>query len=102
MLGSGVASPKIAWEAKIFDFRLATVFCLGYRLSKHKMTRYSINLGVWSLTLRGYAYAGKPTLFPHCLVEDIKYIESQLFDITRPCDKCRWPATFAERVLVTR
>jgi len=30
----------------MFDFRLATVFCLGYRLSKHKMTRYFKNLGV--------------------------------------------------------
>jgi len=31
--------------AKMFDFRQATVFCLGYRPSKHKMTRYANNLG---------------------------------------------------------
>jgi len=29
----------------MFDFRQATVFCLGYRLSKHKMNRYAKNLG---------------------------------------------------------
>jgi len=29
---------------KIFYFRLATAFCLEYRLSKHKMTRYFKNL----------------------------------------------------------
>jgi len=29
------------------NFRLATVFCLEYLLSKHKMTRYSKNAGVW-------------------------------------------------------
>jgi len=48
---SGLASPKYFGgqkfeECKIFDFRLATVFCLGYRFSKHKMTSYSKNLGV--------------------------------------------------------
>jgi len=25
----------------------ATAFCLGYRLSKHKMTRYARNFGAW-------------------------------------------------------
>ena len=29
----------------MFVFRRATVFCLEYRLSKHKMTRYSKNFG---------------------------------------------------------
>jgi len=29
---------------KTFDFRRTTVFCLGCRLSKHKMTRYSKNV----------------------------------------------------------
>jgi len=36
---------------KSFYFRLTTVFFLGYRLSKHKMTRYSKNLrghGPWT------------------------------------------------------
>ena len=32
-------------QPKMFDFTRATVFCLGYRLSKHKMTRYAKNLG---------------------------------------------------------
>ena len=47
---SGVASPKIFEGAKkfgvtkIFDFRRATAVCLGYRLSKHKTTRYAKNL----------------------------------------------------------
>jgi len=31
--------------AKVFDFRLATVFSLGYRHSKHKITRHSKYLG---------------------------------------------------------
>ena len=29
----------------MFDFRRAGVFCLGYRLSKHKMTRYAKSFG---------------------------------------------------------
>jgi len=42
---AGVGQPKF-WEgAKYFDFKWATVFCLGHRLSKHKMTRYTRNLG---------------------------------------------------------
>ena len=41
---SGVASPKI-WEGKMFDFRRITLFCLEKRLSKHKMTIFSKNLG---------------------------------------------------------
>ena len=49
VFGSSVANPKF-WEGKkcggkILDFRLATVFCMGYRLSKHKMTIYSKTLG---------------------------------------------------------
>jgi len=32
----------------MFDFKLATVFCLGYRLSKHKITTYFKKLwGAW-------------------------------------------------------
>ena len=30
-----------SWGTKMFDFRRATVFCLGYHHSEHKMTRYS-------------------------------------------------------------
>jgi len=43
---SSVASPKF-WgyqktgEGKVLDFRLAAVVCMGYHLSKHKMTGYS-------------------------------------------------------------
>ena len=29
----------------MFDFMRATIFCLGYRLSKHKMTRNAKNFG---------------------------------------------------------
>jgi len=43
MVSRGVASPKCL-GGKTFDFRGVTVFCLGYHLSKHKMTRYSKNL----------------------------------------------------------
>jgi len=32
-------------EAKMFDFRRITIFCLECRLSKHKMTRYVKNVG---------------------------------------------------------
>ena len=39
----------------MLDFRRATVFCLGYRLSKHKITRYAKNFGeAWA---PGYAHA---------------------------------------------
>jgi len=32
-------------EDKIFDFRRATVFCLGHRFSKPKMIEYAKNVG---------------------------------------------------------
>jgi len=53
---SGVASPKIL--RGMFDFRRITLFCLEKRLSKHKMTRFSKNLGdPWPLwPSRSYAY----------------------------------------------
>jgi len=43
---SGVVSSQIVggqkiWEVKMFDCRRATLFCLGHRFSKHKMTRYA-------------------------------------------------------------
>jgi len=48
---NGVASPKI-WEgskklgrAKMLDFRRIALFCLKKRLSKHKMTVFTINVG---------------------------------------------------------
>jgi len=54
---SGVASPKIG-GAKMFDFRRTTLFCFEKRLSKHKMTIFSKNLGraMAPLSLPGYAY----------------------------------------------
>jgi len=42
---SGVASPKLGGGVKRFDFRRITLFCLEKRLSKHKMTIFSKNLG---------------------------------------------------------
>jgi len=36
----------------MFDFMRVTVFCLGNRLSKHKITRYVKNLGVMAPWLR--------------------------------------------------
>jgi len=42
-----VAQPNhnFFWGGKIFYFERATVFCLGYRLSKREMTRYARKLG---------------------------------------------------------
>jgi len=37
---SGVANPKL-WGAKCWTLGKQQHFCLGRRLSKHKMTRYS-------------------------------------------------------------
>jgi len=39
----------------MFDFRLATVFCLGHRFSKQKMTRYANICGAWPPGPPGYA-----------------------------------------------
>jgi len=39
------SQPKIFFGEKCFDFRRITLFCLGYRLSKHKMTIYAKNFG---------------------------------------------------------
>ena len=66
-LHSGVASQKI-WEGQkiggstIFDFRRITLFCLEKRLSKHKMTIFSKNLGesMSPLAPPGYAYDSAP------------------------------------------
>jgi len=43
----------------MFDFRRITLFCLEQRLSKHKMTIFSKNLGeaMAPLVPPGYAYA---------------------------------------------
>ena len=41
----GVDSLNSYWGGKSFDIKRATVFPLGYCLSKHKMTRYARNLG---------------------------------------------------------
>jgi len=43
-VGSGVASPKIG-GVKMIDFRRITLFCVEKRISKHKMTIFSKNLG---------------------------------------------------------
>ena len=44
------------WWAKYFDLRRATVFCSGCWLLKHKMTRYSRNIGRHG-TLGPYVFA---------------------------------------------
>jgi len=49
-LCTSVANPKVwvgqkYWGGGILDFRQITLFCLGYRLSRHKMTISSKNLG---------------------------------------------------------
>jgi len=47
--------PKNFWGAKVYDFRRITLFCLEKRLSKHKMTIFSKNLG-------GHGLFGPPWL----------------------------------------
>jgi len=72
---SSVASSKSGrwpkhWErTKILYFRLATVFCMRYRLSMDKMIRYSKNLrgGMAPLVPPGYAYESH-WLWQPCLV----------------------------------
>jgi len=55
--GSGVASPNSFWGTKMFDFRRITLFCLEKRLSKHKMTIFSKNLGGMApFAPSGYTY----------------------------------------------
>ena len=70
---SGVASPNI-WGgknfggSKIFDFTRITLFCLEKRLSKHKMTTFSKNLGrrhLGPLYPPGYGYVQTPINFSH-------------------------------------
>jgi len=54
----------------MFDFRLATVFRLGCRLSKHKMTKYFENLGGdGPLSPPGYIYDSTSILFLHFLTD---------------------------------
>jgi len=55
---SSVASPNI-WGDNMFGFRRITLFCLEKRLSKHKMTIFSKNLGglVPFVPPTDYAYA---------------------------------------------
>jgi len=52
--------PKVLLGAKSFDLKRATVFCVGYRLSKHKMTRYAKNNGGHGPP--GYAHGFKDAL----------------------------------------
>jgi len=59
---SSVASPNVLERAKklgvrMFDFRWITLLCLGYEVSKHKMSIYAkIWGGPWSPGPPGYAY----------------------------------------------
>ena len=41
---------------KMFDFRRAAGFCLGYRFSKHKMTRFAKNWVACPPGPLGYAH----------------------------------------------
>jgi len=51
--GNSEASTKIC-VTKMFDFRRKTLFCLGYHLSKHKMTLNSkVWVGPWPLCPHG-------------------------------------------------
>jgi len=44
----------------MFNFRRATLFCLGGRFSNHKTTRYAKNFeGPWPLGTPSYAYVAK-------------------------------------------
>jgi len=58
MLVQRRSQPKNFGGAKMFDYRRITLFCLEKRLSNHKMTIFSKNLGgPWPLWYpAGYAY----------------------------------------------
>ena len=59
--GQWHGQPKILGGRKLLTFKQSTVFCLGHRFSKNKMTRHAINLvGAWPpLPPLGYAYEGR-------------------------------------------
>jgi len=46
IVAGGVAAAQ-NFGGDCFGFRRMTLFCLGYRLSKHKMTIYAKNLGCY-------------------------------------------------------
>jgi len=52
---SGVASLKF-WGGKIFNFRQITLFCMGYHLSRHKMTIYAKHFGGHGPQVRFFIY----------------------------------------------
>ena len=60
-IGQWRSQPKTV-GGNCFDFRRTTVFYMGRRLSKHKMTRYARNLVIWPLFPSGYAYATECSL----------------------------------------
>jgi len=63
----------------MLDFRRITPFCLEKRLSKHKITVYSKNLGGHGpFSLPDYAYGKQPSTFQHCLVILYHEIEQSL------------------------
>ena len=65
---SSVASPKILGD-KRFVFRRITLFCLGYRLSKHKMAISSKNLGgPWPARPPGYTYTSGCSFRLWCVI----------------------------------
>jgi len=53
---NGIASLNFFGGGKIFDFRLAAVFCLRHHFPKHKITRYSKNLGHGPLVTAMYEW----------------------------------------------
>jgi len=62
VMNSGVARPKF-WGGQdiwgeMLDIRQTTVFCLGYRLQKPKITRYLENLGGGTATPMLQMYIG--------------------------------------------
>jgi len=66
---SSVASLKFR-GGQILDFRLATVLCMGCRLSKHKITRYSKNSGGMApLATPGCAYVSESEIFERSELE---------------------------------
>jgi len=81
---SSVTSQKIwegpkNWEGKMFDFWRITLFCLGYRLSKHKMTTWEhgwrCNFWVRSSNAVEWIHSKKTT-------ESCCYVQTKIYNMT--------------------
>jgi len=81
---NSAASPKIWLGPNIFDFKRATVFGLGHRLSKHKTARYAKHFG-------GYSSFGPPlatTMFSMQAIMQLTEFSKQCHGINSSAPGC--------------